>query len=74
MLSKVRSSRITELEKILAGDIPAREYTAPAAESTALQDPAADADTASEAEYAPEDEEESDNVTFEDILRGSKND
>ena len=74
MLSKVRSSRITELEKILAGDIPAREYTAPAAESTALQDPAADADTASEAENAPEDEEESDNVTFEDILRGSKND
>lgn len=66
MLSKVRSSRITELEKILAGEIPAREYTAPAAEKEAAEAPAAP-----EADAVPEEEENDDNVTFEDILRGS---
>lgn len=71
MLSKVRSSRITELEKILAGEIPAREYTAPAAEKEAAEAPAAPETGAPEADAAPVEEENDDNVTFEDILRGS---
>ncbi len=71
MLSKVRSSRITELEKILAGEIPACEYTAPAAEKKAADTPAAPAESAHEADVAPVEEENDDNVTFEDILRGS---